>query len=502
MKREFNCKFCQGKHEAPPGNQGFCLNIGISKLIKANADMINELASVKALREKLANIKRKCGKFKLSLDNGVDQVREHCILLRNQVHLRTDKVIEEVHNFNESLIAEINKYEQECVEAFEKNMKEKSNDLESFVGELNEFHTDKSNYLNEFKIKEHVVEEAVAKADGHLKRLMLENGKFKTMLFNGKTIEFKNSPNNISSALLGSFVFKNVSVGSEKSFKDYNFSNLIFKNHKACLHLFMNEYGTHFGFYINTDNHLNLVRFNNDGQNTLQIFNALESSSVPCSLISAVKVTESRNNFIFHVRFMYASGSRYIRGNGIGVVNNCPCLVFMLDKNFTYCKHTFNNVTNENLSHIVANNSSILLVGLHCEYQHLNMNLDPIIRNSWKTVKTQIGKTVMDVQMNDQHAFFLCNSNKVKIIEISSGELVHEIETSADQMKLASTDYLLLFDSVDRITHVHEQAGEFRKLNQILGKSNKFVAYVSITRDKSNAFALFDLMCMRYMTLN
>jgi hypothetical protein len=500
MKTAFDCKFCQGRHEAPPGNQGFYLNLGMSKLIKANAVIINELASVKKLREKLAEIKSECEEFELSLDNGVDQVREHCILLRNQVHLRTDILIEEVHNFNESLIAEINKYEQECVDKFEKNIQRKSDDLDCFVDELNEFHTDTSSYLNEFKIKENVVEEAVAKADGHLKRLKVENREFKTMVFNGKILEFNNFPNKIGSDSLGSFVYKYVGLESPLSFQDNDFGSNFFKNYKSNLFIFMNVNGTNFGFFINTYNHLSLICFSNDGQIITHVSDALKSTYSTCSLISSFTVAESRNGFFVHVKFLHASGYRVIRGHALGTVNDCPCLVFMLDKKLKYSKHTFNITSNE-VCHLAANDSTILMVDVENKYCYLNMNLDPIIKKSWKLVKNYVGQTIVDIQMNDQCVFFL-SSTKLMIIEINSGEVVQQFETSADQIKLASNDYLVLFDSADRIAHVHEQAGEFRKLDEVSGKSPKFNAHVIMTCDKSNSFALFDLNGLRYMALD
>jgi hypothetical protein len=502
MKKEFICKFCKGRHESPPGNQGFYVNLAISKLIKANADKMNEFTSVKKLREKLAEIKVKCEEFELNLDNGVDQLREHCIRIRNQVHLRTDRLIEEVHNFNESLIAEINKYEQECVESFDKQMKGKSDQLDSFVSELNEFCTNQTNYLNEFKIKEKVVEEAVAKADGHLKRLKVENRGFKTMVFNGKIIELKNFHFAIGSDFIGSFEFKNVGIGSNNSFRDQNLSPFIFKNYKTSLFLFMNKCGTNFCFYISHENHLTAVSFNIDDKKITQVPNVLESINPACSLISSFQVAESGDKFIIHVKFLNASGFRVIRGHTLGTVNNCPCLVFMLDKNLEYSKHSF-NIYAEDICHMAANDSSILMVSRSNEYQNLNMNLDPIIKRSWKSVKAQVGKTIIGAQMNDKYVFFLCDCRKLKIIEINSGELVHEIETSADQIKLASTDYLVLFSQIDRITHVYEQAGEFRKLDEIpFGIPFKFNGPVLITRDKLNSFALYDLISLRFMSLD
>jgi hypothetical protein len=367
------------------------------------------------------------------------------------------------------------------------------------VGELNQFHADTSTYLKEFKIKEKVVEEAVAKADGHLRRLKAENREFKTIVFNGKIIEFNNCSQNIGSDILGSFSFKN--VGSYMSFQGYSFSNALFKNHKKCCYLFMNEYGTNFAFYINTDNHLSLVCYNNGGQIIQLVPNALESPYSSCSLISSLKVTESKNNFIIHVRFMNFSGYRVIRGHVLGAVNNCPCLMFMLDKNLAYSKHTF-NITAEDMSQIAANNSSILMVDRFNKYSYLNMNLDPIFKKSWNIVKTYIGHTFIDVLMNDQYVFVLSTANKLLIIEVNSGEVVREIDTSADQIKLASTEYIVLFSQLDRITHVYEQAGEFRKLDEIHGRSLQFNGCVTMTRDSSNAFALFDLNGLCYMELN
>jgi hypothetical protein len=63
-------------------------------------------------------MKEKNDDLKTNLDNGTDQVKEYCIELRNQVHLKTDILLEQVHQLNENLIAEINGYEVKCVESF------------------------------------------------------------------------------------------------------------------------------------------------------------------------------------------------------------------------------------------------------------------------------------------------------------------------------------------------------------------------------------------------
>jgi Fe2+ or Zn2+ uptake regulation protein len=79
------------------------------------------------------------------------------------------------------------------------------------------------------------------------------------------------------------------------------------------------------------------------------------------------------------------------------------------------------------------------------------MNLALLHEKSLVTITTQVGKTVVDVQMSDKYVFFLCCDKKLKIFEIESGGLVREIEASADQIKLAPGGRIVLFDSINRI---------------------------------------------------
>jgi hypothetical protein len=56
--------------------------------------------NVDYLRAKLADLDAKSANFKISLANGVDEIQEHCIGLRTQVHLQTDILLEQVHQYN------------------------------------------------------------------------------------------------------------------------------------------------------------------------------------------------------------------------------------------------------------------------------------------------------------------------------------------------------------------------------------------------------------------
>jgi hypothetical protein len=176
-KKEFNCRFCQKIHipSGKEGKEGFPVNGAFVKFSQIKANNVYRNAKVEELKTKLAEIKGKCGELKLSLEKGVDEVKEHCIRLRNQVHLETDILIEEAHAFNESLIAEIDKYEQECIDSFNSNTKTSDNVINKFILELDTFYTGNTKYLTEFEIDEKVVEEAVANAESYFKRIKNEN---------------------------------------------------------------------------------------------------------------------------------------------------------------------------------------------------------------------------------------------------------------------------------------------------------------------------------------
>jgi hypothetical protein len=52
---------------------------------------------VNELNSKRAKIKQMHDDFKLNLEIAVDQVREHCVKLQNQVHLETEISIKDGH---------------------------------------------------------------------------------------------------------------------------------------------------------------------------------------------------------------------------------------------------------------------------------------------------------------------------------------------------------------------------------------------------------------------
>jgi hypothetical protein len=497
-KKEFDCIFCHKKH-ASPGEEGYPSSSALSELLKVKSRKVYRNAKVEELKEKLAKIKSKCGEFELSLQNGADQVREHCIRLRNQVHLETDILIEEAHELNESLISEIDKYEKDCIESFDSNTNTRDNVFDKFIDDLKEFYTDNTKYLSEFEINEKAIEEAAAMADSHLRRFKSEDKSLRKIQFNNKIAKFRKCQNTRGRALLGQLTYKPVDFDLT-NLKQLAFNNQIVENCSSSITMFKPDPNNNYCFFMNHSCHFNMIRFDNDGKVLIHNLDIL--NGYPHSHINQFKVIPSILGFVIYLKL-----SKICNGNHPLVIcgqsyegHLISSLLITIDRNFTYYNHLV-NFSSSGLLHMTANSSRILCIDSDFTYYYLDIYLNVVSDKRLDRISTQVGKTMVDVQINNQFVFFLCTKNKLEIFEIESGDLVKQIETDANQLKLVMTEYLILFDSVYRQVHLYEQFGEFRKLDEA-DLAQSLEKGFTINRNQSNYLAFYNSTCMNYTELN
>jgi hypothetical protein len=507
LDQVFDCNFCRKKH-TPSCEEDFPTNQVLLKLLKARSDKVYRGEQIKKLTEKLMEIKDKCNELKLNLDNGTDKVKEHCIHLRSQVHLATDVLIEDAHKFNESLIAEIDKYEQECTDSFNSMTTTNDNKFDKFIVDLNEFHSVKIKYLTEFDVKENVVEEALAKADSYLRDLNIKERSLKNIQYNGKVAEFKKCQNKINRTSIGTLEYKSFELDNLKKLV---FNNDIIDNYSSCVNLFKRENGHNFIFYIDSNHNLNMCSFDNDGTIVRKKINSLEysGSQKDASQITQFRIAQISNYFIIHVDFRVFKTTdgrdyvyRTICGHDIEIHKKSTFikgLFFVINHDFCHVQHNY-DFRDEILLHMAANSSTIIWVDSNYSYHCLDMYL-AVKENNLEAITTQVGSTIIDVQMSDEYVFFLCNHNKLKIFEIESGDIVNEIETFANQIKqLAPVGRFALYDSVNRIVHLLEQVGGFCKIKDIY-LPESFEPHLTINRDKSNFLVFYNSKYMNYLSL-
>jgi hypothetical protein len=220
-------------------------------LIAAERCVVSRNESAEKLRKKLAEVKLEYDEFRHNYLNGIDQLRQHCISLRNQVHLHTEIVIEQAHQQNEQWIIEIDKYEQECVDSFNKYRSDEETwlayGMDWFCGE----------YLEKFNVDN---KHAFESLDAFLQRLRLKEKQLKNSKFNGKIMEFKT--NQHDRVPLGTVVYRNVNFDLD-SIVELNLNiDPIFKRYVYCFKI---DNDNNSVFYIDDELIFNMEILKNNG---------------------------------------------------------------------------------------------------------------------------------------------------------------------------------------------------------------------------------------------
>jgi hypothetical protein len=121
-------------------------------LIKLKTDEFNNNPNVVILKSKLEEMQAKREEFKSNLDNGVDQVKEHCISLRNKVRLQTDLIVEQALQLNSKLIIQIDEYEKTCVDSLNNKLASYSSDCSMLLNETDKLYQNSSTFLTKLQI--------------------------------------------------------------------------------------------------------------------------------------------------------------------------------------------------------------------------------------------------------------------------------------------------------------------------------------------------------------
>jgi hypothetical protein len=206
--QELECLICHKKHVPQNKEEGFFPNLALLKIIESKSSEVNRGQRVDIFKLKLVEIKKLGDEFKVSLDTGADEIKEYCIQLRNQVQLETEILIEQIHQFNTSLVADIDNYEKECVRSFSDKISEKEKKFREFQAETSTFYDETSNYLNEFIIDYEKIESSIHLANDYLQKLKKEKDALHALKFQSRLMEFNKNKIEKSTILLGSFGFQ------------------------------------------------------------------------------------------------------------------------------------------------------------------------------------------------------------------------------------------------------------------------------------------------------
>jgi hypothetical protein len=487
LNNEFECFSCKEKHTLPVSDKGFPVNQTVLKLLEEKPGYVYRNKNVEELKAKLAELKIQGGKLKFGYDNGIDQIREHYILLRNRVHLQTDILIEEIHQNNEKLIGEINKYEEECIESF-KN-KKSTTDYSKMFNQINKFYQNTLDYLAEFEIDERQIAYSLFESKEELKRLSKEENSLRKVKFGGnkmQMMQFKKNTIKPEQSLLGSLIYKPLEI-ELANFKETLFKKNIAPDCVLVYYFFKSENG--FNYLLYYGNEAAIVVFDDNGT-------IISRQGLGCSPSGIVNL---RNGFIFSINGSFYGNSKikFLNkaveckpGRNVSIITDLD-FNFITSQNFDY-----------DFSFLRANKSNIVCIDCDYNFYFCDLKLNQIPGKSMSKIKEKVEKQVINFEMNDQFLFFLCTTDKLKIFDVDSFDLVKEIDTNANRIKLVSTDYLLLFDSSTRIGYFYQQERDFDKLDEIDFANLIEKGFRLSERDKTEFISFYDSTSIKYTVVN
>jgi hypothetical protein len=399
------------------------------------------------LKHKLGEIKTKCEGLESNISNGIGQIQELCNDMRNEVNLRAEILIEQVHQITESLIAEIDEYEKECVDSFNSKIDEYSEEFAKLLSNTNDFCNSTSKYMNEFKVDKNMVKESLANANELICKLNQETYLFEKMKFNERIIQFTNSSFEFVRELIGSLCNKRL------MFEEFKFDK--YKYNKSFEILEHDDFGQKAVFYIDDEENLNIDLLDSNGKLVKHVPNLMKTREFLVKRFS--------ENYIVYVSASIF-GQTFIRQEADTQV------IVMIDKEFNYLKH---KVIDTQLWCIGNNDSNLFCFDHNGKYYYYDISLELHANKKFNKISEKVGIDFYDIFMNDSHLFILCIIDDVpqkdilRIFDLKTCELVKEIEIEGDEMELVSTGYLILFDSKNKILYLYDQSEDFEKLDQV-----------------------------------
>jgi hypothetical protein len=440
---------------------------------------------------KLDEVKIVFDSFKFDLDNGVDQINEHCIQLRNQVDLQTEFVIQKAQEINESLRSEIDKYEANTIETFKRTKLERELDTAKLIDGVEKFHTKTAKYLTEFNLDEKTVEDSLTGAGKIIQDLkckdmwsMVET-KMKFSKNEGKLDDYNK--------VIGCLVYE-TTVVNQIEFDKLNLS--VIRDFKSHLNLIGDGDCKYNTFYINKDDILSFIIL--DKASVTASSNNI-SRPICNATIANLKVVSLDDAFFVGFKLTQPN-QRFCFGNRQFLAKNNLNFIMKVDSDFC-----FNSVISMEYSiEFMAASKSYLLIIESDKGQSPSCLLFCSHLKKRKRVALRAflthDETLLDVKLNETHIFFLCSTNKLKIFDLRTLVIVKEITVKADQIELVSSlssSIIVLFDSATQNIVRYNQCGGFERLdahNNLQLQQQQFdTTGLKLVCDCPNYYSLYSL---------
>ncbi len=199
----FKCSICSHEHEIPAN--GFIINEMIAMFIRIEPAEIFRSKNCTELKSKLNRMELILKNIDYNFTNVSDFIKEHCNEQTRIAQLKKEEDELKIENNNkskkiklnksfDSVIDEINEYENECISSTSGIVKTNLEKNET-IKQAKQFVEQKLNYLEEYEINETKIINYIQESIEFISKLEKEIENFKTVLFNNRLIKFNSDEN-------------------------------------------------------------------------------------------------------------------------------------------------------------------------------------------------------------------------------------------------------------------------------------------------------------------
>ena len=208
---ETNCVSCTCKSYHQISSNEFLKNTGISKLAETVPNEVYRSSLVQEFKKSLSEMKQKRDAFANYVNKGKENILEHCGLIKDEIQLKTECLIEAIKKKSFDLIKQVDEYETDCLSNFERNAKKFNFPNENLIYS-NDFFLNWSKYLNNYSI----LEKEISIAHEHTTRLLdlldKQYDEYKNELLGGVVIKFEENTHTFNSELIGILSYDNINL--------------------------------------------------------------------------------------------------------------------------------------------------------------------------------------------------------------------------------------------------------------------------------------------------
>ena len=200
---------CNSTHQIP--NNGFLKNTGISRLAETIPNEVFRSSIVEDFKKNLAEMKQKLDTFRNEVNKGKDKIFEDCGMIKNEIQLKTESLIEVIKLISLGLIKQVDDYEKDCLFNFEKSVGNLNFTNEKLIN-ASDFYLKWSQYLKNYSILEKQILKANEDTNKLLDLLDKQFDEYKSELFGGILIEFRGNNHALNSGFIGSLTYDNINL--------------------------------------------------------------------------------------------------------------------------------------------------------------------------------------------------------------------------------------------------------------------------------------------------